>query len=320
MVRWVCSVVLLWAGATVAGCGGGGPEGEVPLPPERGDGPRLFAPGVISTGDASDDLFPTFSPYGERLLFVRRLPGGVFTIYESRWQGGAWTEPVMASFSGRYTDQEPAFSPDGERVFFTSNRPVGEGEPIPGRDVWVVERRGAGWGPARHVGRPVSLPAPVPGSGNRFLGLARGPRETRDGRLCFWAERPDEGHGATDIYCSPRTDSGYAAPVNLGAPPNSQHFETGFFVHGERIFFSRDCGDCPDGQGAADLYVSHRLGDGWSVPRNLGPEINSSAYDFAPVLHPDGRHLLFSSNRGTDQEETGRQNIYIVELASLRID
>lgn len=58
----------------------------------------------------------------------------------------------------------------------------------------------------------------------------------------------------------------------------------------------------PGGVGGSDLYVSIWDGSAWSTPRNLGPEINSPAQDFDPSLSPDGRSLVFSSNRSADAQ------------------
>lgn len=53
----------------------------------------------------------------------------------------------------------------------------------------------------------------------------------------------------------------------------------------------------PEGYGSCDLYISYKTLDGWSSPMNLGPEINTEAWESAPSLSPDKQHLYFSSNR-----------------------
>lgn len=49
--------------------------------------------------------------------------------------------------------------------------------------------------------------------------------------------------------------------------------------------------------GNCDLFISHKTGDVWSKPENLGRRINSSSWDSQPTLSADGRTLYFSSNR-----------------------
>ncbi|MDQ3394338.1 MAG: OmpA family protein [Bacteroidota bacterium] len=49
--------------------------------------------------------------------------------------------------------------------------------------------------------------------------------------------------------------------------------------------------------GSCDLYVSFKIGNEWSEPVNLGPKVNSSAWESQPSLSADGRTLYFVSNR-----------------------
>lgn len=55
--------------------------------------------------------------------------------------------------------------------------------------------------------------------------------------------------------------------------------------------------DFPDGYGSCDLYISYRSADGWSKPQNLGPLINTEAWETSPCLSPDKQALYFSSTR-----------------------
>lgn len=52
-----------------------------------------------------------------------------------------------------------------------------------------------------------------------------------------------------------------------------------------------------DGIGSCDLYESIKVGDDWSEPRNLGRNVNSSAWESQPSLSADGRTLYFVSDR-----------------------
>lgn len=64
----------------------------------------------------------------------------------------------------------------------------------------------------------------------------------------------------------------------------------------------------PEGMGSCDLYISYLTTDGWSVPENLGRNINSDAWESAPSLSPDKRDLYFSSNRAGGY---GNSDIYV---------
>ena len=61
---------------------------------------------------------------------------------------------------------------------------------------------------------------------------------------------------------------------------------------GETIIFASDS----KGEGGLDLFSSHLKNGKWSVPRNLGPMINTALHDAFPYLHPDGR--LFFASKG----------------------
>src|SRR3546814_18561226 len=46
---------------------------------------------------------------------------------------------------------------------------------------------------------------------------------------------------------------------------------------------------------------------GFGAPENLGPRVNSAENEYAPMLSPDGRLLLFSSDRPGG---AGRHDLY----------
>ncbi|MTI20544.1 tetratricopeptide repeat protein, partial [Fulvivirga sp. RKSG066] len=66
-----------------------------------------------------------------------------------------------------------------------------------------------------------------------------------------------------------------------------------------------------NGYGSCDLYMSKKTGDEWSRPENLGPKVNSSAWDSQPSLSADGRTLYFVSNRPGG---VGARDIWITSL------
>lgn len=69
-----------------------------------------------------------------------------------------------------------------------------------------------------------------------------------------------------------------------------------FSADGSKLIFTA-C-DRPDSRGRCDLYESILLKDGsWSVPQNLGNNINTPSWESQPCLSFDGRVLIFSSTR-----------------------
>ena len=69
--------------------------------------------------------------------------------------------------------------------------------------------------------------------------------------------------------------------------------------------------DRSDGLGSCDIYYSFRTPQGWSEARNIGPPINSPAWESQPSLSPDQRDLYFVSNRSGGK---GGSDIYVSHL------
>lgn len=71
---------------------------------------------------------------------------------------------------------------------------------------------------------------------------------------------------------------------------------------GKTLFFSRciveeykyDCRDC---MGSCDIYVSYFKDSTWTVPENLGPQVNSVSWDSHPTLSHSEDTLYFASDR-----------------------
>ena len=61
---------------------------------------------------------------------------------------------------------------------------------------------------------------------------------------------------------------------------------------GNVLYFTSDR---PGGFGGMDIYRSRKMGNSWSTPENLGPEINTEGNEIFPFLHQDGT-LYFASN------------------------
>lgn len=83
----------------------------------------------------------------------------------------------------------------------------------------------------------------------------------------------------------------------LPSPLNSEDNEGAASISpdGRFLYFAK-C-NAKDGYGSCDIYVSERNGNVWSEPRNLGANVNSSAWDSQPSIASDGRTLFFVSNR-----------------------
>lgn len=122
-----------------------------------------------------------------------------------------------------------------------------------------------------------------------------------------YAESKDFGD---DIFASKRDDKGNWGPcMALPSPVDSKDDEgaIGISPDGQKVYYSL----CrrPDGFGDCDLYESTLDGTNWSRPRNLGRDVNSTAWDAQPSISPDGNAMYFSSRRFGSIE--GSEDIWV---------
>jgi len=127
------------------------------------------------------------------------------------------------------------------------------------------------------------------------------------GKLYFSAKF-DDGYGGTDIYFV-YTNNGQimSAPINLGPRINSPGNEIAPYIFENSLYFSSDIFY---GLGGMDIYKSNfEDEDSYSIPVNLGKEINSKKDDFGFIIKNKGEGLLgyFSSNRSGGK---GNDDIY----------
>ena len=114
----------------------------------------------------------------------------------------------------------------------------------------------------------------------------------------YFAANLEDGYGGTDIYYV-NTSRGQimSAPINLGPVINTPGNEIAPYIFEETLYFSSDVFY---GLGGMDIYKSN-MGAGlkFSIPVNLGEQINSEKDDFGFIIRNDGEGLLgyFSSNR-----------------------
>jgi hypothetical protein len=291
-------------------------------PPAPAGSPVLFAEGVVSTG--FDDAHVTFTPDGRTMYFVRSTPDFAhWTILVSRLEGGRWSPPQVAPFSGRWSDADVFVTRDGRRLFFVSNRPVKGTEARPDTELWVMERTGAGWGPPRHL-------AELASPGDEWF-----PVLTEDGTLYFGSDRPGS-RGKTDLWRARWVGDRFGPAENLGAPINGpeQEIEGYVFPDGRTLLLAAK--GRPGSAGEYDLYASFWCNGAWTDPQPLGAGVNSKGWEFGPRPSPDGRTLFFTSNRRTwavperalDLEGltdrlvrpgNGLRDVYAVELSAVRL-
>jgi outer membrane protein OmpA-like peptidoglycan-associated protein len=159
---------------------------------------------------------------------------------------------------------------------------------------------------------PERLAAPLNQFRNQYF-----PVLTADNRfLVFTVRRNPEKQGQEneDLLISAVDASGkFGAPQSISPVINSPENEGAATISGDgKTLVFTSCGRA-GGLGNCDLYISHRRGNQWTAPRNLGILVNSKAWDSQPSLSADGRTLYFSSNRGGG---VGGYDIYVSTIGA----
>jgi Tol biopolymer transport system component len=250
--------------------------------------PRLLAPGIVSTGDI--EFSPALSPDGKTLYFTKGSPGNrrVMWILVSQLAGGggSWSKPVIAPFSGRYSDIDATLSPDGKRLFFASTRPLeGDGEAKKDFDIWVADKTAAGWS------APVNLGPAVNSAGSETTTSV-----TADGTLYIGASgRDGTARTGRRLYVSRLVGGTYQTPEPMPAPIDAGEEDSNQFVSPDgrfMIYMSRRAG------AEAALYVTYSEAGGWSAPERLAAKWNTDYSPYTPLLSPDGKTFYFTSQKG----------------------
>jgi len=151
------------------------------------------------------------------------------------------------------------------------------------------------------IGEPVKLGPAINSKAGNFS-----PALSSDGLTMVFVSYRGGGQGKLDLWMSTRESpsDAFGEPVNLGPMVNTTWEEAGpaLSADGLTVYFYSDR---PGGEGGGDLWMSTRasLSDLFGEPVNLGPNVNSSTWEYNPGLSADGLTLIFQSRRPGGQGE-----------------
>lgn len=215
-------------------------------------------------------------------------------------------ENLGPNVNSTYADYYPFVRADESALVFSTKRP--EGGNLRNADgsyystVYLAYVKDGAFAKAKNIGAPIS-----DDKGNvEVVGLSA----SGDRMLLYY----DNVDGTGDIYLSEidKTKGYYKKPAKLDDNVNSSkgyEIAAAISADGNTLYFASDRAG---GQGGIDLFLSKRLPTGkWSMPVNLGPEINTSYDEDFPSLSPDGKTLYFSSKGHTSM---GGYDIFKAEL------
>ncbi len=175
------------------------------------------------------------------------------------------------------SDYGAVMSPDNKYVYFTSLSPAMTEK----ENIWRAERFKSGWG------KPY-LVENLSTDKNEALGSF-----SKDGKTAYLFGNFEKGKLDGDIYTSIFDGKKWADPVNLSAVNSSQVDVHPAIFDDKWLFFasSRE-----GGFGGMDIWMSEYRDGSWSLPVNLGPQINTSGNEQTPFMDNDGRTLFFASD------------------------
>lgn len=129
------------------------------------------------------------------------------------------------------------------------------------------------------------------------------PTISKDGKMLIFSTDEVGGVGNSDLYVCYLYGKSWSTPEVLGEyVVNSASRDVfPYIVDEETIVFASDR---PEGYGKLDLYLIKKTGkEKWSVPENMGPEINSEEDDFGLIVDGEKNIGIFTSKRngGVDQ-------------------
>ncbi len=194
-----------------------------------------------------------------------------------------------ATVNSEAHDYCPMVTSDGTTLYFTSRRQgtLGGRKDAAGQyfeDIYMTSLSDGAWGRVRNIGQPV----------NTVMHDATVGLDPNGERMIIYRTQPDLVSG--DLYEVARRNGQWEEPVQLTSMINSDAHEPSATIApgGEEIYFTSDR---EGGFGGRDLYRIRRLPNGaWSLPLNLGANINTPYDEDAPFMHSDGITLFFSSN------------------------
>lgn len=234
-----------------------------------------FAPGIISTH--YDEGATSFTPDGKTVYFTM----GVFsTVCRSKFSGGKWGRPEVASFSGRWPDQDAFLSPDGKRLFYSSNRPIpGAPQDVQNNfdDLWYVDNTGGdNWGEPHHLDTVINT-----GRCNDYA-----PSVDRNGTLYWCSPRRDGNKGMQGFYSLWLGD--HYGPAKLIQIPGVDHIQDPFIApNGKYLVFLS----------GKEFFVAMKQQDGWSPALKIGAPVSMGDYIGSPYVSLDGKTLYFTTGR-----------------------
>jgi outer membrane protein OmpA-like peptidoglycan-associated protein/tetratricopeptide (TPR) repeat protein len=131
------------------------------------------------------------------------------------------------------------------------------------------------------------------------------PALSADGKTLYFVSDMPGGSGGTDLWYCSDNGTGWSTPKNMGPTINTAGDEMFPTIVGQTLYFSSTA---HENMGGLDIFETHREGEFWSDPVNLGYPVNSTRDDLGLWLDSTGTHGYFSSAR------SGMDGLYSIAI------
>jgi Tol biopolymer transport system component len=211
-----------------------------------------------------------------------------------KYNGQQWSAPEVASFSDDYSEADPFITADGKYLYYVSKRPIDSLQtPKTDWDIWRVEKINGEWANPEHIDSDVN-------SDKDDIY----PCLTKEGTLYFSSGRG--GGNNRDIHYAKSNGNSFEPCVKLSDTIN-KYWEGDLFISPDEDYMIFRTYGRPTGNG---LYITFNSDGEWSVPQNMGEEINKTGNEFCPMVDPDGKYFFFTSSHITSKEESDEKLTY----------
>lgn len=231
-------------------------------------------------------------------LYFTKMGKSASNIYKMTHENGSFSGLEQMPLPEGSPHSDVYVNPEGDLMLFSSLMQEHEKDTVSDWNIWKSKREGNQWQDPEPFFKE-NL------EGNQFYPLL-----TDSGNLYF-AITP-HGSSNSDLYVSSYKEGIYSDPKPLTGV-NSDKLEGDAFVAADESFMIFAGFERAENLGKSDLFISFNKNGKWSSPIWMGSEINSEGYDGSPFVTEDHKYLLFTSSRGSTDENTFF-NHYIVRF------
>lgn len=254
-----------------------------------------------------EEICPVISPDGKSLYFTRAMHPGNVSPDQDIWvstidNAGMFGEATNLGAPINTAQHNSSFSitPDGNTMLL-NNRYMPDGTLRKGLS--ITRRTAQGWS------FPESVHIQNYYNDNEYAEFTM----SQNGKVLIMTAQRKDSYGSKDLYVSfLQANNTWSEPRNMGSVLNTADGEISPFVASDGVSLYYSTAGL-SGYGSLDVFMSKRLDDtwlNWTEPQNLGPGVNSDAWDTYYTIPASGEYAYFVS----DKESFGENDVFRVKL------